>query len=634
MQAFVIVETKRKQGAWMGALKEIGLAAEVLVTHGPIREFPKNLWPLGIGFCDDGPCDPGRIQHDNAFNAISARLVAVSTDIKIFIATDDDPDGDVAALDLIDSLLAISRVYGKAIYRVRARSLAARHIKDAIDNAAPLLKDSARIIESAIPGRVQAVTDRWIGAVFSKEAAHPVGRVRTAILGSFFLLEKAQQHLRSRPETGEIILRARSSSGGLPFTARVSLDGSAPHGRIERLHAIARDYAGKIVPGVVLPRQSLSAAAAGRLGNVRPFNTGDAIAYAMRHFKLSGTQAMSGLQGAYLRGLLSHPKSDSRELSREAAVQVVRLGEACRFSNLDVGALSQDYGPSLAENNRNPGHEAGSAMALHPVCPLEKASLSTFDAIVRAPIPFRDLSGSTPTEIEDIMIAVVSRRCLEAARATRLEVGDWRPDNEQPIDPGASALLSDLDWVREIGTPFPWSKDMMTGTKIWPLGAVVLHMMLQENLGRAAGYGYQADMIAQSGELEQPDLLSAPRLSALGSAALARSPRALWLPATCRMIDAAISNNTSQRLDDASQPMQLRMKRRIAFWLKRLPEDVQLRLVRGVDDPDSITSHGTPLVAGAVHQSEGGYRSLGNSLDHMVDDGGFAGVNPIEMGQV
>lgn len=625
MQAFVIVETKGKQLAWTGALKAIGFAAEVLATHGVIKSFPSGLWPLGIAFSDDSPCDPGRVMHEARFAAVLARIAQAPEGSRIFIATDDDAEGDVAALDLIEALLAVSRSYGKAIFRVRTRSLTSSQIKQAIERASPLLKDSAVIIESAIPGRVRALTDRWIGAVFSKEAAHPVGRLRTSVLGSFFLLEKAQQHLRGRPETGEIILRARSSSGGLPFVARVALDGSAPKARIERLHALAEAHAGRMVPGAVLPRRSLSAAVTGRIGKVRPFSTGDAITYAMRHFRLTGAQAMTGLQGAYLRGMLSFPKTDSRNLSREAAAQIVRLGEACKFSGLDVTMLSQDGGPSLAENDRSASQHSAADLALHPVCPLEKAQLAAFDAIIRSPIRFGDMSGSNPAEIEDIMIAIVSRRCLEAARDTSLEVGDWRPDNEQAIAAADAALLGDLEWLREVGAPFPWSKDMMTGTKIWPLGSVILSMMLQEGLGRPSSYGYQADMMAQSGELADGDLLTAPRPSALGQAALSRSPRVLWLPATCRMIEAVISNRGDQRLDDKGQPMQLRMKRRVAFWLKKLPEDVQAKLIRGIDDPGSITAQGPRLGGRSSLPDQNSYaltmKGMGDVPSELAEDG-------------
>lgn len=598
MQVFVIVETKGKQAAWMGALKEIGLQAEILVTHGAIKSFPSSLWPLGIGFSEDGLWDQGRSLKEGRFEAIAARLLKAGHVETILIATDDDTEGDVTALDLTEALITASRPFGKAIRRVRTQALTPKHIKRAIDEAQTLLEASPTIIDNAIPGRARALTDRWIGAVFSREAVHPVGRVRTAILGSFFLLEKAQQHLRGRPEIGEIILRARSSSGGLPFVARVALDGSAPKARIERLQGLAEAYAGRMVPGAIMPRQSLSAAVAGRIGNVRPFNTGDAVAYAIRHFKLSGAQAMAGLQGGHLRGLLSYPKTESRELSREAAVQIVHLGEACRFANLDVEALSQDFGPSLADADREKCSKGSRQQAIHPVCAMDKRSLEELDAIIRAPIRFTDMSGSSTREIEDIMIAIVSRRCLEAARDIALETGDWRPDNERSINAGDAEILAELDWLREAGTPLPWSKDLMTGAKLWPLRSVIVDMMMQEGLGRSSSFGAQADMMERSGELLSGDLLNAPRPSELGRAALGRSPRVFWLPATCRMIDQALSNDSGLKLDDRRQSMRLRMNRRVAFWLKQLPEDVQSKLILGIEDPDAITGRGPRLISG------------------------------------
>lgn len=597
MQALVIIEAKGKVGVWKNALKDIGVNADVLATYGHIKAFASSLWPLGIAFDDGQVCDPGRVLDPSRFGYIRDRVLAAGEDVSIFIATDDDAEGDVIALDLIEALIGADRSIGKRIFRVKPSAMTVPHIKRAMETAEPLLKVSADVLSRALPGRTRAVTDRWIGAVFSREAGHPVGRVRTSLLGSFFLLGRAQQHLRARPEIGEIIIRARASAGGAPFIARVSLDGSIPKDRIERIARIAGAHAGRVAPGVVTSRRSLSAAVAPRIGSVRPFNTGDALAYAMRHFKLTGKQAMQGLQGAYLKGVISYPRTDSRDLCRESAVQVVRLAEACRFAGLDAEILSQDFGPSLADARRETSMKPAAHQAIHPVMPFDRAKIADFENIIRAPILFTDMSGSSAGEIEKLMIALVSRRCLEAARDIVIEAGDWRPDNERPVGPDEAMILSDLDWQREISPPFPWSKDLMTGVKHWPLRAILVDMMMQENLGRPSTYASHADMMEASGEIEHGDINTPPRPSPFGQKVLTKSPRALWLPATCRMVDDAIANSGPGRHDETGLPMQIRMKRRIASWLKNMPEDIQQKLIQGIQDPDSMGARGPSLKA-------------------------------------
>lgn len=584
MQALVIIEASGKVGTWSKVLQGIGMKADVLATHGHIQSFPGQLWPIGISFDGTGPCDRAR-KIDAAKSArILEAVRALPVAAPIFIASDDDVEGDVIALDLVEFLMSREKGIIDRIFRARPRALNSEAIIAALDTAKPLRGTAASLIEQAIPGRARAISDRWIGAVYSRALNHPVGRVRSGLLGAFYLLDRAPQLLRSIPDLGEVTLRCRSGTGGIPFIAHVPLNGKEPAAWRAALIAMAEKFKGRQVPGVVRQRVSLSAAVAPRIGTVRPFNTGDALAYAARHFNLSAAQAMTGLQDAYMAGLTSYPRTESRQIGRESAVRVVRIAEACRISGVDVNILHGEAGPSLAEapqvaNNQRQPHEA-----LHPICDLDRASITSFEEVLRAPIPFRDRSSLSREAIRDIMVAMVARRAIEAAREVELELGDWRPDNSMAATPEEVEILDNLEWVRECGAPLPWSKDLMTGVRKWPVRAVAIDMMMAEGIGKPSTYAHHADTAEASGEIEDFEIGKPPRPSPFGRKIIARLPKGLWNPGTCRMIETILANQGDVCQEDVTATMQSRMVNRVKTWFVHLPDEMQHELMKAIDE--------------------------------------------------
>lgn len=606
MQALVIIEAIGKAETWGKVLNGIGMRARVVATHGHIASFPQPLWPIGITFASGKPCDPGRTIDAARLQAIRAAIGELSGNAPIFIATDDDMEGDVIALDVIEGLLASERDLAPRIFRARPQALTRDGIVAALDAAEPLRGCAGQILAAAIPGRARAISDRWIGATFSRAANHPVGRVRSALLGAFFLLDKAPHILRGRPEIGEVVLRCRSTKGGHPFIAHVPLDGGENPRQIEKLRGLADRFKGRLVPGVVRPRESLSAAVAPRIGSVRPFNTGDALAYAARHFNLGARQAMRGLQDAYMAGLVSYPRTESRDIGRESAVRVVRLAESCRLGGLDVDVLCDEGGPNLAAPRPRPAnaprrpHEA-----LHPVCDLNPEAIARFETILRAPIPFGDRAECEADEVRDIMAAIVARRAIEAAREIRMEPGDWRPDNTSSVSAEDAALLSDLNWEREAASPLPWSKDLMTGARHWPLRAIATDMMMIEGIGRPSTLAGHADAAEASGEIEVGDLSQPPRPTPFGLKVLARTPKGLWNPGTCRMIELALVNRDHVCREAPGDTMQLRIYRRIRFWFSHLPEEMQRALLEGLGESDGTRTAGVSGPSAALEGHPG-----------------------------
>lgn len=584
MQALVIIEAQGKVDTWSRVLGALGMPARVMATHGHVMRFPERLSPLGISFGPDGPCDHGRRLGGGFREALRAELRGLPAYAPVFIATDADSEGDVIALDTVEVLLELDAGLAGRIHRVLPTALTHDGIAAALQSAEPLGRVVREILERAVSGRARAVTDRWIGATFSAMADSPVGRVRSALLGAFFLLERAPQLLRGRPELGEITFRARSSSGGLPFLARLSVDGTTDPETLGRLKDLAARHAGGMVPGVVMPRRSLSAGVAPRIGMVRPFNTGDALAYAARHFNLGARVAMRGLQEAYMQGLISYPRTDSRDITRESAARVIRIGEALRLSGLDISALTDGpvFGVPARRERRRPmeAHEA-----LHPVCDLDPESIARLERITRAPLRFGDHSGASAEAAMEIMASLVARRAFEASRIVSLEPGDWRPDNATAISPEDREALADLEWSRETLPALPWSKDLLTGSRQWPLRAIAVDLMMSEGIGRPSTWSGHAEIAETAGEILPGDLSRPPRPSPRGVSVLRKIPKGLWNPATCRMIEAALRNAGNVIPDGPEDTLDRRVRRRVMFWFDRLPEEMRdaLRTALGDD---------------------------------------------------
>lgn len=595
MQAVVIIEAHGKIRAWSRILRDIGITAPIVATGGHLCSFPDTLFPVGIRLESGSTLDPTRRPDPERLNRILQTVRDAPKGARILIATDHDIEGDVIALDVIEAILADDRSRVDAIFRLRPSAITVEGIRSALVAATPLRESATRTVNDAIQGRARAVSDRWIGAAFSRLAGLPVGRVRSALLGAVFLLGRAPHLLRGRPETGEITLQARASSGGRPFFARIPLTGQEDPDRVSQLIRLARRYEGGLVPGVVRIPMSLSAAVAPRYGDVRPYNTGDILVHAARHHGVSVSQGMRGLQDAYLQGFSSYPRTESRDVSRESAARVVRLGYSCGLDNLDG-----DHLVAAPEAAADMAHEG-----LHPVPSMTSENMDRLRSLLRRPIPSAPPAGRSREDVADIMITLIARRAFEAARPIALQRGHWRRDNTAGVSEEDARLLEDLDWFREDGFAFPWSRDLVTKVRQWPMEAILLEMMIHESLGRPSTYAAHVAVAMGSGDLEAGSFPAPPRPSEQGVTSLKRTPSTIWNPATCRMIEAAIENAGNMLKEDTSWPMQERARHRVMAWFGRLPEEIRDTLMAALVDGRGDRTRGLVLSQPEVPESEG-----------------------------
>lgn len=564
MKALIIIEAQGKVHAWTRIAKAAGMTPTVLPTLGHMSRYPNTLFPVGIDIAGSGSVDPARRADPDVLRGLIAAVKAHPAEAPIYVATDDDVEGDVIALDVIDAILMALPARIDTLMRLRPGAITPDALRQAIAAARPVREDYDIAVDRSIQGRARAVTDRWIGAAFSREAGVPVGRVRSAVLGSVFLWGAAPDRTRGVPETGEITFQARSISGGRFFQARVPLRGDLSAPRLQRLVALAERYMNRVVPGAVRPRQSLSAAVAPRFGAVEAFCTGDALAYAARHHGLAPKVAMKGLQRAYLGGLISYPRTEARSLGPESTARVTRLGSSCGFTGFDTT-------PPTAPNVAHEG--------LHPIFGVERKDIDRVKALAMGQ---EVLPAGVEEDPMEIMARLVTRRAFEATRRVELQVGDWHPGNSKADTLLSSQDIEDLqsmDWERESQAPLPWGRELRTGVRHWPAASMLIEGMMLENIGRPSTLAAHVETAMGSRDIEIGAPGELPRLTPQGMTTIRKTRRAMWNPATCRMIETVLENRDNLIDEDPEGSSDERIRHRVVAWFLKLPSDMQDVLV-------------------------------------------------------
>ncbi|CAN0546064.1 unnamed protein product, partial [Laminaria digitata] len=278
MQAVIFIEAHGKIRSWGSISRSLGMESDVVATSGHLYRYPESLYPLGIKITKGQAIDTSRTIRPEIDRRIRNALHNRKPGGEILIATDDDPEGDVIALDIMRVIVDVDPTLIDQCLRIRPSAIT----KDGVERSIRISRDRSGdiddLVSRAVSGRTRALTDRWMGATFSRMVGAGCGRVRAGLLGAALCWSKSPDMVRGLPETGEFTFQARSGTGGLPFVAHVSLNGSIP----PALASVARRYAGKLIPGHVSEMRSVGAAVAPRFKDIKPFNTGDALSYASR----------------------------------------------------------------------------------------------------------------------------------------------------------------------------------------------------------------------------------------------------------------------------------------------------------------------------------------------------------------
>lgn len=282
-----VIEAPGKRKGLSGVLWRAGLRdVEVLATVGHIGANPDGLKPLAI---DENYRELAyRLRPDR--ERIAAEIGAAARHAKhIYLATDDDQEGDVIARDVLRFCIE-EEDRGKA-QRVRLKSLTSAEVQAALAAAEPF--DEL----SAARGDARRVLDRMIGSLSSDAGA--VGRVQGSML---ILLE--QLH----PVVGVMTYTMPATDGGGDWVAREPVYAGAPTPE-------AGEVDGRAEPG----RREMATLGA------RPMNHDDILLSASLRTGGSMREVSSAMQQLYERGKMSYPRAKDHAITRESFRRVEAL---------------------------------------------------------------------------------------------------------------------------------------------------------------------------------------------------------------------------------------------------------------------------------------------------------------------
>lgn len=311
--ALVIIEAPGKRAALSDVLWQAGVRdCEVLATVGHIAANPNGLRPIQItsSFRETAYA----IREDR--REVAARIREAAQDAaRIYLATDDDQEGDVIARDVLYMVIAPEdRV---RVRRVRLRSLSPSEVTAALDGAAPF--DPL----AAAKGDARRILDRLIGALSSAEGA--VGRVQGSLL-----LALAQQ----KPVLGVMTYLASAEDGGADWVAQAPVYADTPMLDAERFDV----------------RMAAASSRETTLAS-RPLNYGEIVLSASLEADARPREVARAMQSLYERGQLTYPRSTAQALSPESARRLEIMAQmngadfdARRFAAVRSGAPEVEHG--------------------------------------------------------------------------------------------------------------------------------------------------------------------------------------------------------------------------------------------------------------------------------------------------
>lgn len=310
MKKLVLVEASGKIGAVKSKLKAIGIDAEVLATVGHIAENPRSLGVIGL--------DADLRETSYAFRADRMALLekiqrAAAVAGRIYMAMDDDQEGDVIAHDLSWVLSD----YKDKLVRVRLRALSEVELQEAFSG--PLGTDFQG---PAANGICRRIVDRAIGATFSEVNESnfvPVGRVQSSLLASI---------AEDLPEMGRMLIQLP----GAKYEGQ-ELFADLPVHTAEELASFER-LAGLVARGgaAIVGRREQSEPAS------LPWGFAEIVDEACSRLHVTVEVAAEALQEAYLRGKVSYPRAKSNGFTEDAVEVAARLARHNRAA-FDVNQI-------------------------------------------------------------------------------------------------------------------------------------------------------------------------------------------------------------------------------------------------------------------------------------------------------
>jgi DNA topoisomerase I len=487
MKKLVIVEASGKVDSLKRELKTIGLFADVVATVGHIAENPRSLVPIALD--EDLHELSYGFREDRGALIEKIRRAAVDAD-RIFIATDDDEQGDVIAWDVARLLSEQAQDMSDRLFRVRLRAITGPELQSAFTGHL-----SQQFEPYARNGICLRVLDRAIGGAFTQVSGRdvvPVGRVQSALLAAI---------AEEPPVAGLYTLTAKAGDGAV-FRGEVPIHSAKELAACERAAAALEAGQGRILDHVEL-EASVSA----------PWGYEQVVAEVSERLKVPVDQAADLFQEAYEKGRVSYPRVRSGAYTREAVEVAAALARHNRCS-FDGSRLRTREGDK--ERGTGSGDQAAAANL-----PAHEAPRVYDEEMVLG----RPLNVLAPV---DAVAVLVARNMIESAQVRRV----------RRITVEAEGLTLTLDYMQDASRRNWKRAEPEPGYRPWPRELALLHYMSERELGRPSTVVGHAVRTVQRGLVEDTGV--AVSLSARGERWLERARQVGVTAGTAKEMERAL----------------------------------------------------------------------------------------------
>ena len=563
----VILEAPGKTATVTRILRSLGARPRVVATGGHLAGWPAGLFPIGLRPLPGRLDEPrrGLLPHAGAVSTRLRDAIASMPDAPVLIATDNDTEGDVIALDAALMVLNADPAAAPRLHRLFPGAMTAASWRTALAASftlgpVPLAGTLGSLEGRAVEGRFRAAIDRWIGALLTRRTALPCGRVRAGLLGMVEQWRTDPDAGAGLPETGELLFSCRiANRPGRAAHARLPLRGPPPGALLQ----LAERYAGSPIPGLVEPLRAAGAAVAPRYGTTPPYHTADLLVHAGRQHGLPVRRCMQIMQSAYMAGSITYPRTDGRTIDDSLRPPVISVARAAGF------------GEGAAEALRATERRASSLSTyVHPARESHPPLLPAGRPDIVAPNLPGPLNFTSDPASQAAISTIVARRAVEACMPSEALPGRWRPDSGPGLDPAASDLLQDLDWEIDNGPQPPWGRMLTTAARAWPLDTILVEGLALEELGRPSTYADHAGRAIDDGLVYQPDPFAIPRLTPDALRAHARISDSFRRPDLARLLARIIETPA----EPPGLPIAEAMRTRLELLFELLPDELRQRM--------------------------------------------------------
>lgn len=294
---------------------------EIIATVGHICENPKSLDMPWIN--DDLTEHAYHIKPERHRLIDKLRLAARVAD-EIYIATDDDHEGDVIARDVFSNALDSSE--HNKLYRVKLRAMTIEEVRRAVADREVYFPDANK-------GDARRILDRLIGRLSNPKGA--VGRVQGSML-----IELSSNN----PVVGVAQLQIPAQDGGSPFCSNLPIF-AGDEFDFEEINHLCKQH--QIAPGRVIETTSSST-----------WNHSDILLNCSLSTGRPLTSIAEAMQRLYEKGQMTYPRSSQRTVSSHSIckTQIIAKMQGVNFrpelvSNTRAASSSGHEAPSIIESD-------------------------------------------------------------------------------------------------------------------------------------------------------------------------------------------------------------------------------------------------------------------------------------------